>query len=218
MALGVGAAIGAAAAGAAISGGIAHFSGKSLQSDQQAFNERAYRNRFQWSMEDMRKAGLNPILAANMGLGGTSSATSGIPSTNAGTSAVQGARIAAELRLLEAQERKTGAEADILGPKAKMYEWGLQLIEGLADKYGIPISEAGEKLGLPNELTTAAEAAKETKTPKRNSTKRNLQQLDERRQGYLNRATTNRKRRVNQRRSPPRSGRNTRQGIRGHRP
>ena len=31
---------------------------------------KAYQSRFQWSMEDMRKAGLNPILAAQGGLGG----------------------------------------------------------------------------------------------------------------------------------------------------
>lgn len=37
---------------------------------QREWSRENYRHRFQWSMEDMEAAGLNPILAAGMGLGG----------------------------------------------------------------------------------------------------------------------------------------------------
>lgn len=38
---------------------------------QNEWNRENYKNRYQWSVEDMRKAGLNPILAATNGIGGS---------------------------------------------------------------------------------------------------------------------------------------------------
>lgn len=37
---------------------------------QREWSRENYKHRFRWSMEDMKEAGLNPILAAGMGLGG----------------------------------------------------------------------------------------------------------------------------------------------------
>lgn len=41
-----------------------------------AWNVENYKNRYQWAVEDMRKAGLNPILAATNGIGGSISGAS----------------------------------------------------------------------------------------------------------------------------------------------
>ena len=38
---------------------------------QNEWNVENYKHRYQWSMEDMRNAGLNPILAATNGIGGS---------------------------------------------------------------------------------------------------------------------------------------------------
>lgn len=54
------------AAGAAISavGGLgAGYMNYSSAQDMMAFQEKAYKHRYQWAMDDMRKAGLNPIFA-----------------------------------------------------------------------------------------------------------------------------------------------------------
>lgn len=41
--------------------------GEESQERQAAYNERMYRHRYQWQMEDMEKAGLNPILSYKQG-------------------------------------------------------------------------------------------------------------------------------------------------------
>ena len=46
--------------------------GRQAMRDQAGLNEYMYRNRYQWTMQDMRNAGLNPILAAKGGLVGSS--------------------------------------------------------------------------------------------------------------------------------------------------
>ena len=35
------------------------------------WNVENYKHRYQWAVEDMRKAGLNPVLAATSGIGGS---------------------------------------------------------------------------------------------------------------------------------------------------
>lgn len=74
--------IGAALGGSLISG----LFGQSSARDQQAasremmrmqheFNVEDYQHRYQWATQDMRKAGLNPILAATNGIGGNVNGT-----------------------------------------------------------------------------------------------------------------------------------------------
>ncbi len=61
-------------------------SAKSLQEDAQKFQTEFYKQRYQRQMEDMRKAGLNPILSYKTGVpGGT---TAGIASTSGIASAI----------------------------------------------------------------------------------------------------------------------------------
>lgn len=45
--------------------------GRELVGRQEAFQERSQRSRYQWTMQDMRAAGLNPILAYKQGGGGS---------------------------------------------------------------------------------------------------------------------------------------------------
>lgn len=82
--------------------------GSSAQSQQ--FARTNYKNRYKWTMEDMRNAGLNPILAGQVGGGSSPPAASTQPS---GTSALQGMQILAQTKLLKQQTRKTSAEASI---------------------------------------------------------------------------------------------------------
>lgn len=58
------------ALGGVLGGGIGSAVGAIAGANQRKWSKRNYRKRFQWTMEDMKAAGLNPILAAGMGLGG----------------------------------------------------------------------------------------------------------------------------------------------------
>ncbi|AXL15039.1 DNA pilot protein [Microviridae sp.] len=75
------AAIGAAAIGAGASvfgAGKANKTAKKIMREQLAFNQINYRMRYRFTMEDMKEAGLNPILAYKQGVGGA--AAQGAPS------------------------------------------------------------------------------------------------------------------------------------------
>lgn len=73
----VGAGIGGAAAGTVL-GAVgtavtAHLSNRAAEKAQE-HQKKMYRSRYQWTMEDMRLAGLNPMLAYRQGVGGPGSA------------------------------------------------------------------------------------------------------------------------------------------------
>lgn len=123
---------GASLAGNLISGGLNFASAK----DAQAFAKKMYTNRFQWMMKDMRKAGLNPILAyreAGPGVPSASGqATFPDPLSGAGSAARQMildkaslANVNADTQQKAAMARKVGYEAMITKaevPKAVMKE------------------------------------------------------------------------------------------------
>lgn len=74
-----------------------------------------FQNRYQWTMNDMEKAGLNPILAYKSGVGG-SGGMPGIPSFTGGSpgtgqKVMQALRFGQEMKNLKAQERATDAAA-----------------------------------------------------------------------------------------------------------
>mgnify|MGYP000429937162 CR=1 FL=1 len=77
------------------------------QSRQEAFNERAYRHRYQWQKEDMLAAGLNPVLSYKQGapgvpgVGGTSSNVAGAIASGV-SSAVAARRVSAEIANIRA--------------------------------------------------------------------------------------------------------------------
>lgn len=72
----------------------------------------AYKHRYQWAVEDLRAAGLNPILAATGGMtGGAPSAQAAtMPEPKGVTDALAAMRARKELALLEAQKAKTEQE------------------------------------------------------------------------------------------------------------
>lgn len=96
----------------------------------QRFAKKMYQHRYQYSMEDMRKAGLNPILVASGGLAGSSPASPAIPvgrgdvagAAGKAASAVQqislqrelAKQAQAETRLKDAQARQAKATADAI--------------------------------------------------------------------------------------------------------
>lgn len=87
--------------------GFQAWSNKQLQEDQWAEQEHMFKHRYQWTMEDMRRAGLNPMLAYMQGPGSPGSAgTASVPG-NIGTDAINSAlavrRAQSENKLLEYQ-------------------------------------------------------------------------------------------------------------------
>lgn len=121
-------------AGSLFSSAFDVWAGRQAAEDQRAFDERAYRHRYQWQMEDMRKAGLNPMLAYMQSPGAgpsTTPAETGSMSRSM-SSAAQMALVKSQIRLQEEQAssarqlaRKTKFEADIVRkgiPKADVVE------------------------------------------------------------------------------------------------
>ena len=115
-----GAAVGAAAGG--LMGmfgslGSAKMSQKTAKK-QMGFQEYMYKRRYQMTMADMRKAGLNPILAYQQGGGAApSGARATIPDIGASmvSGARKGAMLAQELRNLKAVERRDRKAGDLMG-------------------------------------------------------------------------------------------------------
>lgn len=111
----MGAAVGGAVIGAvsdAIGGFIKINAAKKESKRNRAFQERMYKNRFTYSMEDMRRAGLNPMLAAGMGLGGggsPSGSMASIPNFSTG-GAAEGARVGGQISKIKKEKSLLAAQ------------------------------------------------------------------------------------------------------------
>lgn len=89
-----------------VGGAIDNYYAKKKMDYQAKIQEQQYRQRYQWTVEDMKKAGLNPILAATSGLGGSLSgvASAAGVSGDVGSTAVGVANSAAASRQAKTAE------------------------------------------------------------------------------------------------------------------
>lgn len=156
----MGAFLGSAAG--AVAGGISSIIGGALSNSAARHaatvaNQRNiynYQHRYQWAMQDMQKAGLNPILAATQGIGGSingasalsanynigEGVTSGMSAQAAGNSAKAANRQAATAeKLSDEQIKNLAAQTILAGSSAKKYDaetYGISLASKLAaDSY-----------------------------------------------------------------------------------
>lgn len=90
--------------------------------EMMAFQERMFRNRYQYQMEDMRKAGLNPILAAGAS---PPSGPSGASATNqqnpyGNLSKIEAAQSLANIELMKANTARALNESKVARAKADL--------------------------------------------------------------------------------------------------
>jgi pyruvate kinase len=86
------------------------------QEDAQSFSAQQYATRYQTQVEDMKKAGINPMLSATSGAGSQPSgavATPGSNMSNAGLQMAQIQNIKAQTELNSAQAAKARVEAEV---------------------------------------------------------------------------------------------------------
>lgn len=93
---------------------------------QMDFQKHMFRHRYQYTMEDMRKAGLNPILASEFG-GGAAPPGASVAVENPMANVVNSAAMAARLKE-EVEAIKAKKELDVANKKAaenlgEMYHW-----------------------------------------------------------------------------------------------
>lgn len=106
----------------AINAGI----GMMFQSDSQGFSREVLQNQKQWMVADLRKAGLNPILAAG-GLGGSAGGGGGIATPGSGTLA----ETVRQGSLLKDAKRKLASEAVTAKNVAEQTGWDKRRAEHL---------------------------------------------------------------------------------------
>ena len=88
-------------------GAIDHYYNKKNMDYQAKIQEQQYRQRYQWATEDMKKAGLNPILAATSGIGGS---LSGVSSSSSFGGDVSNAAVGVSNSAAANRAAKTGLE------------------------------------------------------------------------------------------------------------
>lgn len=126
-----------------LAGGLAGNSARSSEAKKgRRFTERQMKHKHQWEMWDLRKAGLNPILAAGgtPGTGPSPVASQENPVSEGVNSALQ----AAQVKNVQAQTRKTNIEADAIQDIKKPIQTGA----GMVDQGLEAIKEGAQSAGV----------------------------------------------------------------------
>lgn len=96
---------------------------------QNAWNVENYKHRYQWAMEDMRNAGLNPILAATNGIGGSiagaSAASIGMPDVAGNISSARGVSASSRQAKVAENLSTSQIEKNVADAKASSANAGL---------------------------------------------------------------------------------------------
>lgn len=96
---------------------------------QNEWNVENYKHRYQWAMEDMRKSGLNPILAATNGIGGSiagaSAASIGMPDIAGNISSARGVSASSKQAKVAEQLSTSQIEKNIADAKSSAANAGL---------------------------------------------------------------------------------------------
>lgn len=117
------------ATGASIVGGFlgnrgqraANAANAQLAHNQMQFQERMSRTAYQRQVEDMKAAGINPMLSAKMGGASTPSGQTAVMQ-NTAKAGIEGAMMVANLKNMQATARKTNAEAENIEKTADQYQ------------------------------------------------------------------------------------------------
>lgn len=148
----LGSALGAVTGGVSsiISGALSNSAARHSATVANQRNVYNYQHRYQWAMEDMQKAGLNPMLAATQGIGGSingasalsanynigEGVTAGMSAQAAGNSAKAANRQAATAeKMSDEQIKNLAAQTILANSSAKKYDaetYGISLASKLA--------------------------------------------------------------------------------------